>query len=65
MPRAIKPTNKKKQPATKRKPTVGELAADLIGAFEGPGDLLTNPKYMEGYGLPNRPVKGRRRTTGK
>jgi hypothetical protein len=23
---------------------------DLAGCFEGPGDLSTNPKYMEGFG---------------
>ncbi|MCZ6757909.1 MAG: hypothetical protein O7C39_06480 [Bacteroidetes bacterium] len=22
----------------------------LIGSIEGPGDLSTNPKYMEGFG---------------
>ncbi len=27
-----------------------DLAGDLIGSVEGPGDLATNPKYMEGYG---------------
>ncbi len=27
-----------------------DLAGDLVGCFEGPGDLSTNPKYMEGYG---------------
>jgi hypothetical protein len=27
-----------------------ELAGDLVGCFEGPGDLSTNPKYMEGFG---------------
>ena len=27
-----------------------ELAGDLVGCGEGPGDLSTNPKYMEGYG---------------
>jgi Arc/MetJ-type ribon-helix-helix transcriptional regulator len=27
-----------------------ELAGDLVGCAEGPGDLSTNPKYMEGYG---------------
>ena len=25
-------------------------AGDLIGFVEGPGDLSTNPKYMEGFG---------------
>lgn len=34
----------------KRRPTFAELAGDLIGVFDGPGDLSTNPKYMEGYG---------------
>lgn len=23
---------------------------DLVGSVEGPGDLSTNPKYMEGFG---------------
>jgi hypothetical protein len=27
-----------------------ELAGDWVGCCEGPGDLSTNPKYMEGYG---------------
>jgi hypothetical protein len=27
-----------------------EVAEDLIGAGEGPGDLSTNPDYMQGYG---------------
>ncbi len=27
-----------------------DLARDLAGAFEGPEDLATNPKYMEGFG---------------
>jgi hypothetical protein len=27
-----------------------EAARDWIGCVEGPGDLSTNPKYMEGYG---------------
>ena len=30
--------------------TVDELAGDLLGSAEGPADLATNPKYMEGYG---------------
>ncbi|HXX69877.1 MAG TPA: CopG family transcriptional regulator [Polyangiaceae bacterium] len=40
--------------------TVGELAADLIGSVEGPRDLSTNPKYMEGFGQSNRRGKTRR-----
>jgi hypothetical protein len=27
-----------------------ERNRDLCGSVEGPGDLSTNPKYMEGYG---------------
>jgi len=27
-----------------------ELAGDLVGCIEGPGDLSTNPKYMDGFG---------------
>ena len=27
-----------------------ELSGDLVGCGEGPGDLSTNPKYMEGFG---------------
>lgn len=30
--------------------TVAELAGDLLGSAEGPSDLATNPKHMEGYG---------------
>lgn len=29
-----------------------DLLADAIGSAEGPGDLSTNPKYLEGYGQP-------------
>ena len=27
-----------------------ELVGDLVGCGEGPGDLSTNPNYMEGFG---------------
>jgi len=27
-----------------------DAAREFIGCVEGPGDLSTNPKYMEGYG---------------
>jgi hypothetical protein len=27
-----------------------DLAGDLVGSCEGPGDLSTNPKYLEGFG---------------
>jgi Arc/MetJ-type ribon-helix-helix transcriptional regulator len=30
--------------------SVLELAGDLVGCVEGPGDLSTNPKYMDGFG---------------
>ncbi|MBO6575897.1 MAG: hypothetical protein JJ896_10395 [Rhodothermales bacterium] len=33
-----------------QKGTFFEGIEDLIGSVEGPGDLSTNPKYMEGYG---------------
>lgn len=37
----------KKQPA----PSAYDLVKDLIGKQSGgPGDLSTNPKYMEGFG---------------
>lgn len=31
-------------------PSVHDLLADLAGSVEGPEDLATNPKYMEGFG---------------
>ncbi|MFB3891383.1 MAG: ribbon-helix-helix protein, CopG family [Phycisphaerae bacterium] len=27
-----------------------DLAGDLVGCIDGPPDLSTNPKYMEGFG---------------
>jgi metal-responsive CopG/Arc/MetJ family transcriptional regulator len=27
-----------------------ELAGDLVGGGEGPGDLSTNPKHLKGFG---------------
>lgn len=27
-----------------------DMMKDVCGIFEGPGDLSTNPKYMEGFG---------------
>jgi predicted transcriptional regulator len=27
-----------------------ELAGDLVGCAEGPGDLSANPEHMEGFG---------------
>jgi metal-responsive CopG/Arc/MetJ family transcriptional regulator len=36
--------------AAQRSVSALELAGDLVGCGEGPGDLSTNPKYMEGFG---------------
>ena len=36
--------------ASERPISALELAGDLVGCAEGPEDLSTNPKYMEGYG---------------
>jgi hypothetical protein len=47
-----------RQATAPSKVTVGELAADLIGSVEGPGDLTTNPKHMAGYGESSRGRKG-------
>jgi predicted transcriptional regulator len=35
---------------TQRPLSALELAGDAVGCVEGPGDLSTNPKYMEGFG---------------
>ena len=32
------------------KRSVTELAGDLVGRFHGPGDLSSNPKYMDDFG---------------
>ncbi len=34
----------------KQRPTLMELAGDLIGSVRGGPDLSTNPKYMEDFG---------------
>ncbi|MEM9996516.1 MAG: hypothetical protein AAF809_02355 [Bacteroidota bacterium] len=31
-------------------PSVYDLIEDLVGSVEGPGDLSTNPAYMEDFG---------------
>ncbi|MEZ0368392.1 MAG: hypothetical protein ACAI44_04810 [Candidatus Sericytochromatia bacterium] len=31
-------------------PSVFELAQDLAGCLDGPPDLATNPRYMDGFG---------------
>ena len=38
------------RPVGKQTRSALELAGDLVGSVEGPGDLSTNPKYMEGFG---------------
>ncbi len=30
--------------------SVLDVLGDLVGCAKGPGDLATNPKYMEGFG---------------
>ena len=32
-----------------------ERVRHLIGSIDGPGDLSTNPRHMEGYGRSRRP----------
>ena len=32
-----------------------ERIEHLLGVFEGPGDLSTNPKYMDGFGESSLP----------
>ena len=34
----------------KKSPRAYDLVKDLSGSVKGPADLLTNPKYMEGFG---------------
>ncbi len=34
----------------KRRPSCLDLAGDLAGCLEGPGDLSVDKKYMEGFG---------------
>jgi len=48
--RTLKPDARVSGGRGKRRPTVLELAGDLLGSVEGPDDLSTNPKYMEGFG---------------
>ncbi len=37
-------------PGTQKPMSALALAGDLVGCAEGPGDLSTNPRYLEGYG---------------
>lgn len=36
--------------STSRVPSVLDLARNMVGKYSGPGDVSTNPKYMEGFG---------------
>lgn len=47
--------------------SVYDAIADLIGSVEGPGDLLSNPKHMDDFGMnaPARPAKRRRKVPRK
>jgi Arc/MetJ-type ribon-helix-helix transcriptional regulator len=36
--------------SNKRPASALEAAGPYVGCAEGPGDLSTNPKYMEGFG---------------
>ena len=38
-----------------RKDSLYDRIKHLCGVISGPGDLSTNPKYMEGYGKSRRP----------
>ena len=38
------------QPNGRKRLTMRDLIGDLVGIGEGPSDLATNPKYMEGFG---------------
>ncbi len=42
--------NRKQLLKSERTISALELAGDLVGCAAGPGDLSTNPKYMEGFG---------------
>ena len=35
--------------------TLWDRMKHLVGTIDGPSDLSTNPKYMEGYGRSRRP----------
>ena len=51
------PAGGKKPSAVRRKHPLSayERFRPYIGVISGPGDLSTNPKYMEGYGESRRP----------
>jgi hypothetical protein len=55
------PARKRSKPRGMPKPEIAEADSlydrikHLCGVISGPGDLSTNPKYMEGYGRSRRP----------
>ena len=46
----IEALEEKFRPMSTKQRTMGDAFRECGGFFEGPGDLSTNPKYMEGYG---------------
>jgi metal-responsive CopG/Arc/MetJ family transcriptional regulator len=36
--------------AGRRRPSVTATAGDLVGSLEGPRDLSTSPRHMQGFG---------------
>jgi hypothetical protein len=36
-----------------------EVAGDLIGCLDGPGDLSTNPKYFESFGRDRQAISAK------
>jgi hypothetical protein len=61
MPTLTRPTISRGRPSRAKKSpkktglSLYERMKHLIGTIDGPGDLSTNPKYMEGYGRSRRP----------
>jgi hypothetical protein len=61
MPTLAVPNKMRRHPSRARKSpkksggALYERMKHLIGTIDGPGDLSTNPKYLEGYGRSRRP----------
>jgi hypothetical protein len=61
MPAALTAAKSRRRPERSvRKPAKPDASLydrikHLCGVIAGPGDLSTNPKYMEGYGRSRRP----------
>lgn len=60
MPAALIAANSRRRPtrsarkSAKPDPSLYDRIKHLCGVIAGPGDLSTNPKYMEGYGRSRR-----------